>query len=115
MLLSIREFWDQAMAIREARWIMATAGLAVLLVVGFYVFKLVRDMALGNSSFGPAESADFLTDFQKLRDEGKLNEEEYARLKKSIPIDRSDHKDSAPKNDSANDAKVNFLPPSESE
>jgi len=114
MLLSIREFWDQAMAIREARWILAAAGLAVLLLVGFYVFKLVRDMALGNTSFGPAESTDFLTDFQKLRDQGKLNDEEYKRLKQSIPDAHSDGKDSTPREDSASDEEVEFLPDEES-
>jgi len=31
------------------------------------------------------DPASYITDFQKLRDEGKLNDEEYARLKKSIP------------------------------
>ena len=110
---SIREFWDQAMAIREARWVITAAGLLVLLLVGFYVFKLVRDMALGNSSFGSAESADFLNEFQKLRDEGKVNDEEYNRLKQSIPNVHSEDKDSTPTEGSANDEQVEFLPDSE--
>jgi hypothetical protein len=115
MLLSIREFWSQAMEIREARWIMTVAGLVVIVLVGFYVFKLFRDMALGNASFGPAESADFLTDFQKLRDEGKLNDDEYARLKQSIPTVRPGHTDSTSLDESNEDSIVNFLPPTESE
>lgn len=115
MLLSIREFWDQAMAIREAQWIMAAAGLLVLLLAGFYLFKLVRDMALGNTSFGPAESADFLTDFQKLRNEGKLNDEEFARLKQAIPTVHSGRKDSSTPAEPTSDTEVNFLPPSESD
>ena len=110
MLLSIREFWDQAMAIREARWIMAAAGLLVVLLVGFYVFKLLRDMALGNTSFGSAESTDFLTEFQKLRDEGKVNDEEYKRLKQSIPNVHSEDNGSPLNEGSANDDKVDFLP-----
>ena len=110
---SIREFWDQAMAIREARWLMTAVGLLVLLLVGYYLFKLVRDMALGNTSFGSAESADFLTDFQKLRDEGKVNDEEYKRVKQSIPNVHSEDKDSTPTEDSANDEQVEFLPDSE--
>jgi hypothetical protein len=110
MLLSIREFWDQAMAIREARWIMAAAGLLVVLLVGFYLFKLVRDMALGNTSFGSAESTDFLTEFQKLRDEGKVNDEEYKRLKQSIPNAHSGDKDSTPIKDSVSNEQIEFLP-----
>ena len=48
MLLSIRESWNQIVAIREARWLLSAVGLLILLLVGFYVFKLVRDIALGN-------------------------------------------------------------------
>jgi hypothetical protein len=106
---SIREFWDQAMAIREARWLMTAVGLLVLLLVAYYLFKLVRDMALGNTSFGSAESADFLNDFQKLRDEGKVNDEEYKRVKQSIPNVHSEDKDSAPTEGAANDDDVDFL------
>ena len=98
------------MAIREARWIMAAAGLLVVLLVGFYVFKLLRDMALGNTSFGSAESTDFLTEFQKLRDEGKVNDEEYKRLKQSIPNAHSDGKDSSPSEGSASNEQIEFLP-----
>ena len=115
MLLSIREFWDQAMAIREARWVMAAAGLLVLLLVVFYLFKLVRDMALGSTTANLNESADFLTEFKQLRAEGKLNEEEFARLKQAIPTAQSDREKSAPPKESANDIKVNFPPPDESE
>jgi len=110
---SIREFWDQAMAIREARWLVTVVGLVVILLVGFYLFKLVRDMALGNSSFGSTESTDFLSEFQKLRDEGKVNDEEYKRVKQSIPNVHSEDKDSTPTKDSANDEQVEFLPDSE--
>lgn len=110
MLLSISEWWDQVIAIKEAQWIATAAGLLVVLLVGFYLFKLVRDMALGNTSFGSAESADFLTEFQKLRDEGKVNDEEYKRLKQSIPNVRSGDKDSATIEDSASNAQGEFLP-----
>ena len=110
MLLSIRESWNQVMAIQEARWLLAAVGLLILLLVGFYVFKLVRDIALGNASFGPAESTDFLTEFQKLRDEGKVNDEEYKRLKQSIPNVHSEDKGSTSNEGSANDDKVEFLP-----
>ena len=60
MLLSIRESWSQIMAIREARWLLSAVGLLILLLVGFYLFKLFRDIALGDASFGPAESTDCL-------------------------------------------------------
>ncbi len=115
MLLSIREFWNQAMAIREARWVIAAAGLLVSLLVGFYIFKLVRDMALGNTSFGPVDSSEFLTDFQKLRNEGKLNDEEYARLKQAIPTAHSGREDSSSPEESSSGTEANFSPPSESD
>ena len=103
------------MQIQEARWLAAAAGLLVVLLVGFYLFKMVRDMALGNTSFGSAESTDFLTEFQKLRDEGKVDDEEYKRLKQSIPNVRSGDKDSARTEDSVRDHQVEFLPDVESD
>lgn len=115
MLLTIREFWDQAMEIREARWILTATGFLVVILVGFYLFKLVRDMALGSTSHRVVDSAEFLTDFQKLRDEGKLNEEEYARLKQSIPSDCDGGKDLPSAQEPSSGTPVNFLPLPDSE
>jgi len=78
---SLKNYWSELMEIREARWLVTLTGLIICICVGFYVVKLFRDMALG----GRADPASYITDFQKLRDEGKLDDEEYARLKQSLP------------------------------
>ena len=78
---SLRNYWSELMEIPEAKWVVLVAGLAICICAGFYVVKLFRDMAMGNRS----DPTSYITDFQKLRDEGKLNDEEYSRLKQSIP------------------------------
>jgi hypothetical protein len=85
MIESVREFWDRAMAINEARWVITIAGFVVSILIALYFVKLVRDLALGHGGSGLADSSAHLTNFQKLRDEGKLNEDEFKRLKESIP------------------------------
>ncbi len=69
------------MEIPGARWIVAGFGLITCILIAVYVVKAFRDMALGNSK--PTTS--YLDEFQRLRDEGKLDNDEYERLKKSIP------------------------------
>lgn len=78
---SLKKYWSDLMEIPEARWIVLITGLVVCVCVGYYIVKLFRDMALGGNS----DPTSYITDFQKLRDEGKLDDEEYARLKQSIP------------------------------
>ena len=78
---SLKNYWSELMEIPEAKWIVLVAGLAICICAGFYVVKLFRDMAMGTRS----DPTSYITDFQKLRDEGKLNDEEYSRLKQSIP------------------------------
>lgn len=77
----LKKFWSETMEIPEARWIVAITGLVIGLAVAFYFVKLFRDMALGNSE----DPTSYITEFQKLRNEGKLDEEEYSRLAKAIP------------------------------
>lgn len=77
----ISKFWSETMEIPGARWIVAIAGLLIGLFVAYYVVKLFRDMALGRVE----DPTSYITDFQKLRDEGKLDQEEYSRLSKVIP------------------------------
>ena len=69
------------MEIPGARWIVAGFGLITCILIAVYVVKAFRDMALGNSQ----STTSYLEEFQRLRDEGKLDKEEYDRLKKSIP------------------------------
>lgn len=78
---SINQFWNEVMQIKEARWIVAALGLITCVLVAYYFVKLFRDMAYG----GGIDAASDLPDFERLRREGKLNDEEYNRLKKSIP------------------------------
>lgn len=78
---SIFQFWNETMQIKEARWIVAAFGLITCVLVAFYFVKLFRDMAYG----GGVSSAGELPDFERMRREGKLNDEEYQRLKKTIP------------------------------
>ncbi|MFK7768337.1 MAG: hypothetical protein AB8B55_14030 [Mariniblastus sp.] len=78
---TIKKFWSETMQIPEARWIVAVAGLVIVASVGFYLVKLFRDMALGKAP----DPSSYITEFQRLRDEGKVDEEEYAKLTQSIP------------------------------
>ena len=76
----MNQFWNEVMQIKEARWIVAAFGLITCVLVAYYFVKLFRDMAYG----GGIDAAGNLPDFERLRREGKLNDEEYNRLKKSI-------------------------------
>lgn len=68
------------MEISEARWVVAIAGLLILVLTGIYCVKWVRDMALGVGGDSPATTEDYLSEFQRLRDEGKLAPEEFAKV-----------------------------------
>ena len=78
---SIKKFWSETMEIPEARWIVILSGLVICFAVAFFVVKMFRDMATGKT----VEPSSYISDFQRLRDEGKLDDEEYSRLAKSIP------------------------------
>lgn len=78
---SIKTFWSKVMEMPEARLFIAFVGLAIGLIVVYYVVMLFRNMAIG----GPVESVDYIAEFRQLRDEGKLDDEEYERLSKVIP------------------------------
>jgi len=76
-----KKFWSETMEIPEARWIVAITGLVIGLAIAYYFVKLFRDMALGKVE----DPTSYITEFQKLRNEGKLDNEEYSRLAKAIP------------------------------
>ena len=78
---SIQEAWTDINQIPGAGWIIGISGLLIFLTVAYYFLTLIRNMAVGTAQ----ESTDYITDFQKLRDEGKLDEEEYSRLAQAIP------------------------------
>ena len=70
------------MEIPGAGWIIGIAGLIILLCVAYYCLNLLRNMATGQTADG---ISDHLADFRRLRDEGKLGEDEYERVTNSIP------------------------------
>jgi len=81
----IKKLWTETMQIPEARWIAIVAGLVILVAIAYYVLKSLREMAIG----GESPPTDFIGGFQKLRDEGKLDDDEFSRLAHSIPKDSS--------------------------
>ena len=81
LMEAIEKFWSETMEIPEARWIIAIAGLVIVSIIAYYIVKLFRDMALGAAR----EPVSYISDFQRLRDEGKVDDEEYARLTEAIP------------------------------
>ncbi len=83
LMEAIKKFWSETMEIPEARWIIAIAGLVIVSIIAYYIVKLFRDMALGAAR----EPVSYISDFQRLRDEGKVDDEEYARLTRAIPKD----------------------------
>ena len=85
MMESIKSTWTQLMEIPEARWIVWGTALVVMMLVGFYVAKKFRDMALGSGS----GSTEFLPDIDKMRLEGKLDDSEYQQVKSSLAKERN--------------------------
>lgn len=69
------------MAIPEARWVIWLSVLAILIVIAIYVVTYFRGQATGQSS----ERIDYLSEFEKLKEQGKLDEEEFGRLKSVLP------------------------------
>lgn len=80
---AFQEYWTDLMKMSEARWIISITLLAMGLAVAFYVGKFFRDMATGQAS----NPTDFISDFQRMKAEGKLNEEEFKKLANAIPKD----------------------------
>ena len=68
------------MEIAEARWIVWFTVLLVAIITATYFAKMFRDMAVGQN----VATEDLLSDFDRLRNEGKLNEEEFKKLKSTI-------------------------------
>jgi len=93
---SIGKFWEETMEIPEARWIVWLTILVILILVAIYVVMYFRGQATGRG----IETTDYLTEFEKLKEQGKLDEEEFSRLKSVIPrhiplLDQSEGRDGA--------------------
>jgi len=81
MLDAIAEWWAKVMAVPGANWVVAIFLLLSLLLVAIYVAKSFRDLATGRNEI---DTSSHFADFEKLRSEGKLDEEEYKRLKEAL-------------------------------
>ncbi len=69
------------MEIPEARWIIWISLLVIFVLVGTYVAMYFRGQAKGIIK----APTDYLSDFRKLNEEGKLDDEEFGKLKQAIP------------------------------
>ena len=69
------------MEIPEARWVVWGTILVIAVVVAVYFAKLFRDMATGERAI---TNGNILSDFEQLRDQGRIDEEEFKRLKTTI-------------------------------
>ncbi len=83
MLESLSEFWNETMQIDEARWVVWLTLLLILVLIAIYVALYFRNLALGIND----GSSEDLSMFRKLKDEGKLDEQEFSDLKAAIPTD----------------------------
>lgn len=81
---SIQTFWADIMKIPGAGVVLGLFGLLTVVLIAIYVLKGVREMALGGGE-DSLNSISHLTEFERLRAEGKLNDEEFQRLKKAVP------------------------------
>ncbi len=64
----------------EARLVVLTTAVAVLIVVGIYVVAKVRRSFMES---GPAAS-DLITNFRELHSQGELSDEEYRNIKATL-------------------------------
>ncbi len=80
MIDSIREFWTDVWEIDAARWLIYAAVTTALILVGVYVGKLFRNMAIGVES----DSIDYMAGFEKMKDDGKLDEREFDQLRTTL-------------------------------
>ncbi|MEZ6093508.1 MAG: hypothetical protein R3C03_04605 [Pirellulaceae bacterium] len=77
------DFWNDIYSIKEARVVIWIMILATILAVSVYVIKWIRDMAIGGGR-GDFRSSDSLSTFRELRDAGKINDEEFRRVRASV-------------------------------
>lgn len=81
---TVGDFWTEMMGIPESRWIVFGTLLICATLVAIYVSAYFRNLALGKND---DNDADILSGFRKLRDNGQLEEAEYSKLKRAIPVD----------------------------
>ena len=77
---SISDRWSQIMEIPEARWVVWISLLATAIIIAIYVAAYFRNLAFGKSD----NASDHLSEFRRLKEEGKLGDKEFAQLKSTI-------------------------------
>jgi hypothetical protein len=80
MFDSLQQFWERLNSAPEARMVFWLTVLAIVIFVSIYIIKTIRDWMIG----GVGSDSDHLSTFRELRDQGKLDDEEYKRLKIAI-------------------------------
>ncbi|MBX3419749.1 MAG: hypothetical protein KF851_19300 [Pirellulaceae bacterium] len=80
MLESLRETWAKVQEIREARMVIWFSVLAVVILVGVYIMKAIRNAML----VPEISKTDHMAVFRELRDQGKLDDSEYQKLKQAV-------------------------------
>lgn len=68
------------MEIPEARWVVWISLLATAIIIAIYVAVYFRNLAFGKSD----TASDHLSEFRRLKEEGKLGDKEFAKLKTTI-------------------------------
>lgn len=89
MVLAANE-WSAIREIPGADWILGIAGLAIGITIAYYFVKLFRDMAVDDPG---GIVGNHLSEFRKLRDEGKIQRDEFDQLKDSISTDKKEAKE----------------------
>jgi len=76
------QHWNDILEIPEARWIVFGTLLLFAVLIAVYVALLFRNMADGRDE---NDELDLLSEFRNIRDQGRLDDDEYERLKKVVP------------------------------
>jgi hypothetical protein len=83
MFKSIRQFWVESMEIDAVRWVVWGTVLLMLLAVAIYVTGRLRSMFYDTAP----DRQSYLGSFRDLRDQGLIEDDEYARLRKNLTGD----------------------------
>ena len=77
----IIKLWRSVSEIEGAGWVIGVVGALIIGWVGYYVIMLFRGMATGVT-----QSTDLLNEFEQLKQQGKLSDDEFERVRASTPL-----------------------------
>lgn len=83
MFKSIRQFWVESMEIDAVRWVVWGTILLMLLAVAIYVVGKLRSMFHDTTP----DRQSYLGSFRDLRDQGLIEDDEYAKLRQNLTGD----------------------------